>query len=169
VTAQLLASPVPAVTGFVETGDPRLYLHPGQLAVAVSPCSMTTVLGSCVAVCLHDPVKRIGGLNHFLLPKPAEGTAPSTRYGDTAMRRLMLEMLRRGSQVSNLEATVIGGANVLHAYFGGKATLGVANVRMALDSLEVARVRVLVKDVGGNRGRHVTFHPHTGDVVVRQL
>ena len=168
MTATLLEAPVPARTGLVTVAEERVYLHPGQLAVASSPCAMTTVLGSCVAVALHDPVKRVGGLNHFLLPK-AQAPGISTRYGDTAMRRLLVEMLRLGSNVSQLEATVIGGACVLHAYLGSKAHLGLANVRMALDSLQIAGVRVLVKDIGGNRGRHVTFLPCTGDVVVRQL
>ncbi len=168
MTASLVLAPAPRAPGVIEVAEERVYLHPGQLAVAASPCAMTTVLGSCVAVCLHDPVRRVGGLNHFLLPKSA-GRETSTRYGDTAMRRLMVEMLRLGSKVSHLEATVIGGACVLHAYLGNKASLGQNNVRMALDALEMARIPVLLRDVGGNRGRHVTFHPHTGDVVVRQL
>ena len=168
MTAVLLDAPVPAFTGVIPANEARVYLHPGQLAVAASPCTMTTVLGSCVAVCLHDPIKKTGGLNHFLLPK-APTAEISTRYGDAAMRRLLVEMLRLGSNVSQLQATVIGGACVLHAYLGNKAHLGQNNVRMALDALALAGVRVMVKDVGGNRGRHVTFHPHTGDVVVRQL
>jgi chemotaxis protein CheD len=169
VTASLVLANPPRSPGLIEIAEERVYLHPGQLAVATSPCTMATVLGSCVAVCLHDPVKRIGGLNHFLLPKAPGGGDTSTRYGDTAMRRLLVEMLRRGSKVSNLEATVIGGACVLHAYLGNKASLGLQNVRMALDALEMARVPVLLRDVGGNRGRHVTFHPCAGDVIVRQL
>lgn len=155
--------------GLVDVPDGRVYLHPGQLAVADGPCTMTTILGSCVAVCLHDPVRRAGGVNHFLLPRPAKGVAASTRYGDEAMRRLLSELHRRGSRAPGLEATVVGGACVLDAFRGQKAELGRANVRMALDALAVAGIKVLLRDVGGHRGRRVTFHPETGDVLVRTL
>ena len=160
------APPRPA--GLITPKGERVYLHPGQLAVAGSDCTLTTILGSCVAVCLHDPEQQIGGLNHFLLPLAPPHEA-STRYGDVATRRLLREMERRGSLPHRLVASVIGGACVLDAYQHRKADLGRANVRVARDVLAGAGVTVVMLDVEGQRGRRVTFDPRTGDVAVRLL
>jgi len=156
------------VTAIVSAATSRVYLHPGQMAVAGMDHTMTTILGSCVAVCLHDQVQRIGGINHFLLPQAPEG-GESTRYGDVAMERLINAMERRGSSVRHLQARVIGGACVLQAYQGRSADLGRANGRAALDALAQAGIPVVLEDLGGHRGRRVLFHPGSGDVVVRHL
>ena len=149
------------------TGD-RVYLHPGQLAVATSDCTLTTVLGSCVAVCLHDPVRGIGGLNHFLLPA-APNADPSTRYGDVATARLLREVERAGARMTDVTAYVVGGACVLEAYQGRKAELGGANVRAALAVLDQAGIRVIGRDIEGSRGRRVAFHAQSGAVTVKTL
>jgi len=146
----------------------RVYLHPGQMALGSDDHSITTILGSCVAVCLYDTVQRIGGLNHFLLPHAPTGQN-STRYGDVAMRRLLDEMMMRGSQFRHLQATVIGGACVLPANQGRAADLGRANARVALGILGAAGIPVVMEDLGGQRGRRVLFHTGSGDVLVRQL
>jgi len=146
----------------------RVYLHPGQMALGSEDSSITTILGSCVAVCLHDTVQRIGGLNHFLLPRAPLGEN-STRYGDVAMRRLLDEMMMRGSQFRHLQAKVLGGACVLKANQGRAADLGRANARAALDALNDAGIPVVLEDLGGQRGRRVLFHAGSGDVQVRQL
>ena len=164
----LLSVPSAQAPKVVPATGERVYLHPGQLAVAGSPCTLTTVLGSCVAVCLHDPVRGFGGLNHFLLPN-APPSDPSTRYGDVATGRLLREMERLGSRLADLTAFVVGGACVLDAYVARKAELGGANVRVALAMLEQAGVSIIGRDVEGSRGRRVTFRSHDGDIVVKAL
>lgn len=168
MSAFALSQAPPRPAGLVTTRAERIYLHPGQLAVAQSEGTLSTILGSCVAVCLHDPELELGGLNHFLLPRAPEHDH-STRYGDAATRRLLREMLRRGALFSRLNATVIGGACVLDAYRDRKADLGRSNVRAALDTLAAAGITAVRQDVEGSRGRRVTFDPRTGDVAVRLL
>jgi len=158
--------------GDVATSPPpqagRVYLHPGQLAVAGAPCTLTTILGSCVGVCLYDPVARVGGLNHFLLPRaPAGGGSP--RYGDVAMRRLIDGLSRLGGEPARLTATVVGGACVLDAYRDTTPSLGGANVAAALEALAGAGIRVAAQHVGGHRGRRVLFTTQDGNVLVRTL
>ena len=79
---------------------------------------MTTILGSCVAVCLHDPVAGIGGLNHFLLPHSSHDAETSPRYAAPAVDSLVGAMLREGARPSRLQACIIGGARVLSAFAG---------------------------------------------------
>jgi chemotaxis protein CheD len=162
--------PVPArrESGAVDAESGRVYLHPGEFTVAVTPCTITTILGSCVAVCLYDPVACIGGLNHFLLPRaPAEST--SLRFGDVAVPRLIEAMAECGAVQRRLQAKVIGGACVLHAYRDHPSHVGRQNVLAAVRALFEASIPVVMTDVEGNRGRRVVLHANTGDLVVRLL
>lgn len=154
--------------GRVPTGELRVYLHPGQFAVSADDCTMSTILGSCVGVCLHDPVTRVGGLNHFLLPV-APPDAPSPRFGDVAMQRLIAEVCALGAQRGRLLATVIGGACVIEAYQGKAASLGLNNVEAARRALREAGIRITQEQILGNRGRRVAFAPRSGAVLVREL
>ena len=146
----------------------RTYLHPGQLAALDRGGPLSTILGSCVGVCLHDPVARLGGLNHFLLPRAPAGTA-SPRYGDVAVRRLVEEVERIGGERMRLVATLVGGACVVEAFRGRARELGPANVEAARAGLLELGVAVIAEHVGGARGRRVSFDPVSGFVAVRLL
>lgn len=151
------------------SGRPMSHVQPGQVVVSMTPRSLVTILGSCVAVCVYDPVRRVGGLNHYLLPGKS-GEAQSTRSGPGAMRRLLEELATAGAIRERLVAKVFGGACVL----GGEARsngghLGRENVRVALDALEQAAIPVVAEDVCGTRGRKLIFHSDTGDTWVRRL
>ena len=146
----------------------RVYLHPGQLAVLGRKGALTTILGSCVGVCLHDPSARVGGLNHYLLPI-APATQPSTRFGDIAVRQLVEEVERLGGDRMRLVATIIGGACVLEAFRGRARDLGRANVDVARATLDHLGITVIAEHVEGLRGRRVVFDPFSGDVIVREL
>ena len=156
-------APVPRVRAHGE-----LYLHPGELAVAADPCTISTILGSCVGVCLFDPAARMGGLNHFLLPTaPVDDRSP--RFGDVAIETLIDSLERLGALRHRLVAKVIGGACVLDAYRGGAGHIGRQNVRAALQALMEAQIVVTTMEVGGDRARKLRFRPDTGDLVVRTI
>ncbi|HEV8411047.1 MAG TPA: chemotaxis protein CheD [Gemmatimonadaceae bacterium] len=145
-----------------------VYLHPGEFAASAEPCTITTILGSCVGVCLFDPAARIGGLNHFLLPlAPAHEKSP--RFGDVALARLIESVECLGAQRHRLVAKVIGGACVLDAYRGGAGHIGRQNVRSALQSLMEHQIVVTTIEVGGDRARKLRFRPDTGDLVVHTI
>jgi chemotaxis protein CheD len=88
----------------------RVYLAPGQLFASGDRVQVTTILGSCVAVCLFDNEAEVGGVNHFLLP---HGTPPSPRFADHATTLLMQRVLALGAERGRLRAKLFGGACVL--------------------------------------------------------
>jgi chemotaxis protein CheD len=146
----------------------EVYLHPGEFAVTGEPCVITTILGSCVGVCLFDATARLGGLNHFLLPTaPAHDQSP--RFGDVALLRLIALLESHGARRQHLSAKVVGGACVLDAYRGVASHIGRQNVRSALQVLMEQRIVVTTMEVGGDRARKLRFRPDTGDLFVRTI
>ena len=144
------------------------YLHPGEVAVSAGPLAISTVLGSCVGVCLCDAERGIGGMNHFLLPDSAGHARPNARFGDVALEQLLAELLAAGARGHGLAARVYGGACVLSA-FAGSNHLGERNVQAALDFLDARGIPVLTCDTGGRRGRRLVFHTHTGAAQAQRI
>jgi len=148
-----------------------VYLHPGQFLVAVAPTVVTTILGSCVSVCMHDARRRIAAINHFLLPVGGS-TSPAAqagRYGDWVSEELLTRMLQEGSRRQDVEAKVFGGACVLGAPDREGIHLGYRNVEAALAFLDRQGITVRSRDTGGARGRKLIYHTDTGDALVRLL
>lgn len=164
-----MAAPAPPpLVGAPDVGNRvQAYLHAGQLHVASVPTAITTVLGSCVAVCLHDPIAKVGGMNHFLLPLHVD-REHSPRFGTVAVPQLVDAVIRAGASRGALVAKVFGGASVIGAMARGRR-LGDENALLALRLLEEARIPVLDKDVGGSRGRKLVFVADEGTAWVRQL
>jgi chemotaxis protein CheD len=145
-----------------------IYVHPGQSAVSRGPRVLTTILGSCVAVCLHDPRTGLGGMNHYLLPSPGAEADQPGRYGPTAIAALVHQMVTRGASREGLVAHVVGGASVLTA-FAGLGALGLRNIRVAHAALAEHGIPVIGVDVGGSRGRKVHFAPRDGAIHVQLI
>jgi chemotaxis protein CheD len=145
------------------------YLHPGDLLASGEPMALTTILGSCVGVCLFDAESRTGGMNHFLLPDSL-GARPTTRFGDLAMPRLLTDVLEAGGRRGRLQARVFGGACVLDAFRATAAShLGERNAEVALRFLEQHGIPVVSRDIGGKRGRKLVFHTDDGTVSLREI
>jgi len=135
----------------------RLTIVQGEHAVVREPGTIIqTVLGSCIAVCLADPVRRQGGMNHFLLGCP--GTAKLEahelqRYGVHAMELLVNALMRCGSSRSDLRAHLYGGATMI----AGLGDIGRQNIAIARGYLATEGIKVGHEDVGGNRARRIEF------------
>ena len=155
--------PGPAAAG------PRLYLHAGQIHASAEPCRVTTILGSCVAVCVWEPRAQIGGVNHFLLPYCAGNGLSTPRFGNVAVASLIEKLLALGARKGSLQAKVFGGACVIEAFRGSARHLGEKNVEMALSALGEAGIPVVARDVGGQRGRKLVFDTGGGAAWVRRL
>ena len=143
----------------------RLYLAPGRLYASTEDAQVTTILGSCVAVCLWDAAERVGGINHFLLPR---GGTASPRFGDSAVTLLIDRLLELGAGRRRLQAKVFGGACVLEA-FRDTPSLGARNVEMAQARLAADGIPVVGSDTGGEFGRKVVFDLATGAAWVRPI
>ncbi|MHA6323961.1 chemotaxis protein CheD [Roseivivax sp. CAU 1753] len=119
---------------------------------------LTTLLGSCVATCLHDPVARIGGMNHFLVAEGGTDVLGVERYGLYAMEVLINGLLKLGADKRRLEAKVFGGA----AMSGGMGQIGAENAAFARRFLETENIRIVAEDMGGRIARRVRYCPSTG-------
>ena len=146
-----------------------IYVHPGHFYVGRGSERVTTILGSCVAVCLHDPVSGIGGLNHFLLPVSSNDAETSPRYAQGAVECLFERMLIEGARPSRLQATIVGGARVLSAFPDDRNHLGLRNAAAASELLAARRIPVTSSDIGGDRGRKLVFFPRDGTYQVQLL
>jgi chemotaxis protein CheD len=146
----------------------QVYLHPGQVHASADPCAITTVLGSCVAVCLFDARIRAGGVNHFLLPDHTSDEAVSGRYGPSATQELLDRMYALGARAETMTARLVGGANVLSA-IRVTPSLGQRNADAAMEVLVAAGVLVSARDVGGGAGRKLVFSTRDGTAWIKPL
>ena len=157
------------VTPVIPGKTHRITVLQGQARASGNPADeLTTILGSCVATCLFDPLARIGGMNHFLLPEPPHSHDPAevdVHYGVYLMEILINEMLAQGAAKPNLRAHLYGGANLR----AGLAPIGTANAEFARTFLERERIPLLREDLGGNEARRIDFRPTTGKVRCRSV
>jgi chemotaxis protein CheD len=147
----------------------KIYLHPGQLFASAERCAVTTILGSCVALCLWDPISKVGGINHYLLPFWVGECLASARFGNVAVRDLIDRVLAHGGQKWRLQAKLFGGACVLEAFRNREKHLGMKNVEVAQSLLEEEGIPVVAHDVGGQKGRKLIYHTDSGTAWVKQL
>ena len=141
----------------------RIPIIQGEHAVIAEPnTAITTLLGSCVAVCLCDNVARVGGMNHFLLGEPNPEHQLSSqemqRYGVHAMELLINGMMQKGALRSRLRAHLYGGANIV----AGLGSIGSSNAAFARRFMEMEGIAVGHVDVGGTHARKVEFLPYEG-------
>jgi chemotaxis protein CheD len=130
-------------------------------------------LGSCVAICLWDPVTRVAGMAHVVLPGEDPSGGPNAKFARSALPALMLLMQEQGAGTDprRFVARLAGGAQVLTQ--GGSGALprvGEQNARAVQDALAEAGVPVEAHDLGGSKGRSVWFDPRqSGQIRVRAI
>ncbi len=147
----------------------RITINIGGLRSSCKPLLLDTVLGSCIAACLYDPVSGVGGMNHFMLPEGADpGNPTSTRYGVNAMELLISDLMKLGADRRRFQAKIFGGGHVLKI----RVSLdGVPqrNIDFVKRFLEAESIPIIREDVGGYQPRRVLFHTHTGKVFLKYL
>jgi chemotaxis protein CheD len=147
-----------------------LKVLPGEYAIGAGGFQIITVLGSCVSACLHDPVSKIGGMNHFMLPdssNPDEAASMSMRYGGCAMEVLINQLLKAGATRCNLEAKVFGGGHVFST--NSSIRVGRKNSQFVKAYLDTEGIPILAEDLDQTWGRKVLFDPVTGKVRVKKV
>jgi len=147
----------------------RITIHIGGLRASRQPLILDTVLGSCIAACLYDPVEGVGGMNHFMLPEGADPDNPtSARYGVNAMELLISELMKLGGQRRRFQAKIFGGGHVLKIR---ESLDGVPqrNIEFVRRFLEFEQVPVVKEDVGGYQPRRVLFNTNSGKVFLKYL
>lgn len=144
------------------------FLYPGTVFAESGPRVITTVLGSCISICLWDQVLKIGGMNHYLLPFWNGEGLQTPKYGNVAIRTLMDRMFDNGCKKINLLAKVFGGANMIGSS-SGILNIGERNISLAEKTLLDENITVVSNDTGGTSGRKVMFVTGSGEVFVRKM
>ena len=139
------------------------FLESGFIFVATKPTIISTVLGSCVSVCIYDKKRKAGGMNHFQLPFINVKHRANARHGNVATIALVRMLINDGSKIKHMEAQVYGGA--FNPQFSIH-DIGEENVMAAKKVLARNRIRVVSEDVGGRKGRKVVFNTSTNEIGV---
>lgn len=146
-----------------------------DLKTCVSPNGITTLgLGSCVGVAIRDPMTKIGGLAHVMLPDSTairNGNLNVAKFADTGIVELVLQMEKLGAKRSRMVAKIAGGATMF-SFQGGMSTMGQVgqrNVEATKAKLKELKIPILAEDTGANYGRTVVFYPETGEFHIRAV
>lgn len=137
-------------------GNEIRYLLPGETIVTSQAMKISTILGSCVSVCLYSPVEQIAGMNHFVLPWNKQNDSNRSRYGDSSIEDMILKMIRTGAIKKNISAQIYGGSSMfINSEHGFR--IGEKNIESALKTLKIFDIPVIYKETGGNAGRRIIF------------
>ncbi len=143
-----------------------------DIQVAKSPEILVTYgLGSCVALMLYDPILKVGGMSHFMLPnsKTMRSKKPEA-FADTALVLLEEKLRALGADLSHFQAKLVGGASMFTQIIPDpNQTMGARNIKSAQHLLSEQKIPIIAEDVGGSFGRSVFFHLETGDVRIRYV
>ena len=147
--------------------EQRRRLEIGDVAASATPMLFHTVLGSCVSVCMRDPVSGVAGMNHILVPGQLGACERSTRRGVQAMELLINAMMKLGGDRRRFVAKAFGGANVLAGF--QTPTVGELNARFVREFLSTDKIPLLAERMGGTQAVWVTFHTLTGRACVHTV
>lgn len=149
--------------------DEAIKVLPGEFYVDSRNTAIVTLLGSCVAACLRDPIVGVGGMNHFLLPDSLDDSSAQCggRYGIHAMEMLINEIVKRGAQRKRLEAKVFGGGQVMKSFTA--TNVGERNAKFVRDFLQFENIAIVSEDLLGTCPRKVCFFPKSGRALVKRL
>ncbi|WP_031438676.1 chemotaxis protein CheD [Methylobacter tundripaludum] len=158
-------------------GLPRIIIDPGESYVTKKDEIISTLLGSCVAACLYDPVNRVIGMNHFLLAQQhsAHNAAllgsEGGRYGIHAMELLINQMLKQGAQRIHLKAKAFGGGDVLKLgnELRGGQSIGAVNCEFIQTFLRTEHIPLVASSLGGHIGRNIFFLSNDFSVYVKSI
>lgn len=150
-------------------------IHPGEYFVTGEDELIATLLGSCVAVCLHDEANRIGAMNHYMLPgritRGGSGGEDSTKYGITSINTIIKLMLEKGALKKNITARIFGGGSIIKSMSAGinGSMIPADNVRLARLMMEMEDIPIIGSDVGADFTRKIIFDVCTGKVYLRKM
>lgn len=147
---------------------------PGEFYVSKQGELIGTVLGSCVSACIRDPISKVGGMNHFMLPMNKNDArskllknSEEARYGNFAMEVLINELLKAGAKRRNLEVKLFGGGRVLSSMTS--IDIGNKNIEFARSYLYDEGLTIVSEDLGDVYPRKVLYFSDTGRVKMKKL
>jgi len=138
------------------------FLQPGYIFASREPHIISTVLGSCVSVCVWDPLLNFGGMNHYIHSKPFKKSESTAQYGSVSVPYLIKMLTELGASKHNLKAHIVGGA--CHSSMNN--CIGKDNVAIAESILKKHYIEIVTMDIGGDMGRKVVFDSKTGEILI---
>jgi len=142
------------------------FIHVGQIHIDSAPAAISTVLGSCIAVCIYDRKLGIGGMNHYLLPFWNGYGLQTPKFGNVSIPRLIESMQERGARIETMEAKIFGGAS-MNISASGNMMIGQKNIIVAKEILKEYKISIVAEDVGGQNGRKIQFDLEKGKVFLK--
>lgn len=137
------------------------------------PCVLTTLgLGSCVGIALYDPVRKVAGLAHIMLPssQQARNNSNIAKFADTAITKLIDDMINIGAGKSQIVAKLAGGAQMFTFNDASEMLrIGARNVSASKEMLQMLRIPILAEDTGGNYGRTIEIHSESGKLLIKTI
>ena len=133
----------------------KYYLKPGYLFVNKERSIISTVLGSCISICLYDKLKKYGGMNHYIFPERQKNDPMSTKFGNVAIIQLLKCFIDLASQKKDLVAHIIGGAHLEDNLNSNE--IAQHNIVIARKILKKQRIKIISEYTGGVAGRKVIF------------
>ncbi|MCT4545411.1 MAG: chemotaxis protein CheD [Vallitalea sp.] len=153
--------------------EEKIKVGMADLNVSLSPGILTTLgLGSCVGIVLYDPIKKIGGLAHIMLPDSTQikNNSNVAKFADTGIEKLINDMIKLGANRNRLVAKLAGGAQMFSFKSNNDLMrIGDRNVEASEKILNVLGIKILSKDTGKNYGRTIEFYTDTGDLLIKTI
>jgi chemotaxis protein CheD len=155
----------------------NITIYPGEIYVSNKNELITTVLGSCISICLYDNINGISGLNHYMLPEQSNKNIKCTidktkmttlRYGEIANVELLKQMIRLGANKNYIKAKIYGGASVL-SKMTNVPTIGKRNILCAESFLKENNIPVISEDTGSSCGRKISFFTNSNEVLLKKI
>jgi two-component system chemotaxis response regulator CheB len=144
----------------------RVFILPGEYFISKQPHVISTLLGSCVAVCLYNPTLKFGGMNHYMLPT-SPNKERSGKYGDYAIA-VLLQFMERTGGLAGLEAIISGGANVVTNITSG-TQIGQRNLEVARQTLARHNIKIIKENVGGQVGLKLHYQNWDNRLAIEQM
>lgn len=144
-----------------------------DLNVCKSPDIITTIgLGSCIGLTFYDPVSKIGGLVHYMLPDSTQmrNNSNIAKFADTGIEELLRQVIKAGASRNRLVAKIAGGAKMFEVSgMSNVSNIGERNALAAKQKLRELKIRLIAEDTGLNYGRTVELHCDTGDFYIKAI
>lgn len=142
-------------------GNEITYLLPGELIVTDQPMKISTVLGSCISVCMYYRNTQIAGMNHYIMPLNSNNDSNILRYGNTSLAEMLKRMNYYGAKTNKIEAYVFGGS-AMFAKGSNTFRVGERNTEIALCFLKAHSIYIHNIETGGVTGRKIVFDTSAG-------
>jgi len=141
-----------------------------DIGIDTAPNTLRTILGSCIGICIYDPVVRLGGLSHIMLPSSKNPTVNIKKYADSAIPYMIDEMIKRGADRKRMIAKIAGGSTMFrHTENTLMGDIGKNNIVSTKEILARLNIRIVSEDVGGDYGRTIDFYLETGELKIKTI